>query len=61
MFGYVLVIFQVGRMLTDSLSKQRGRQVDLNECSPRFSSPHLLKKIVIMPVNGARLYLGFAG
>lgn len=44
MFGYVLVIFRVGRMLTDSLSKQRGRQVDLNECSPPFLLSPLTKK-----------------
>ena len=61
MFGYVRALLRVGCMLTNSPPNQRGRQVDLDHCSPFLLSPLAKKKFVIMPANNARLGLSFAG
>ena len=48
MFGYVSVIFSTGPWLMNSLPKQRGRQVELNQRGFRSLVSILAKQIIIL-------------
>lgn len=56
MFGYVHAIFQTGvrSSLINSPTKQRGRQIDSNECSCLFLFSPFTKKFIIISTRNAR-------
>jgi len=66
-FGYVDMIFLTGLTLTKSTPKhkQRGRQVDLNQCNLPLILSTLAKNIIIVSVNDVidvqHLQVGGAG